>query len=545
VESELAGLLFLDSFSRRDAFSEDDVRRVATIREHINSAFAKALALQRLRQQRKQLQESYTYLGVLSDIAREITATLDLEAVLRLLYEHVHRLMDTTIFAVGLTMPRQNAVRFEFIMREGVQLEPFDVAISEVEKGTAWSMESMKSMENQSVMGNNDAEQDVQYQILPTHVVHPQGASDGGTVLSANRPMSFVYVPLLAQENLIGVIVVQSFRKNAYTEYQRNILRAIASNAVSALVNAESYTEIRRQQRILEDQAAEIELINTQLAEQQIRQSRAISMLEHSERMLEKQAFEVEQANKILNEKNLQLEQLNAEKNELMGIVAHDLKNPLASLAMSIEMLQRYADKMSDRDKQQRLESIRVIVARMSDIVNHLLDINALETGSLRYILLPTDVTRLVENVVAEYRERATLKTISLQYDAPANPCVIITDATLLHEVVENLISNAVKYSPQGKQVFVRVKSSAEVVFVEVQDEGPGISAEDQKKLFGKFSRLSARPTGGEHSTGLGLSIVKKLVEAMNGRVWCESEVGKGATFIVELPRASDEQQRV
>jgi signal transduction histidine kinase len=71
---------------------------------------------------------------------------------------------------------------------------------------------------------------------------------------------------------------------------------------------------------------------------------------------------------------------------------------------------------------------------------------------------------------------------------------------------------------------------------VEVQDEGPGLSAEDQKKLFGKFARLSAKPTGGEHSTGLGLSIVKKMVEAMNGKVWCESELGRGATFIVEFP---------
>jgi signal transduction histidine kinase len=87
--------------------------------------------------------------------------------------------------------------------------------------------------------------------------------------------------------------------------------------------------------------------------------------------------------------------------------------------------------------------------------------------------------------------------------------------------------------------VAVRVQSSEGVVRVEVQDEGPGLSDEDKKKLFGKFARLSAQPTGGEHSTGLGLSIVKKLVEAMHGRVWCESELGKGATFIVELPSIS------
>ena len=142
-------------------------------------------------------------------------------------------------------------------------------------------------------------------------------------------------------------------------------------------------------------------------------------------------------------------------------------------------------------------------------------------------------------------------------------------------QVLDNLISNAVKYSPHGKNVFVRVKSSSSSLVlgrednhssfvighwsggerqantlmtndqltndqwlrIEVQDEGLGISEDDMKKLFGKFARLSSRPTGGEHSTGLGLSIVKKMVEAMNGRVWCESEPGKGATFIVEMPK--------
>jgi signal transduction histidine kinase len=102
-------------------------------------------------------------------------------------------------------------------------------------------------------------------------------------------------------------------------------------------------------------------------------------------------------------------------------------------------------------------------------------------------------------------------------------------------QVLENLISNAVKYSPPGKNIFVRLRQQSGAIRLEVQDEGPGLSGEDQKKLFGKFARLSAKPTGGEHSTGLGLSIVKKMVEALTGRVWCESEPGRGATFIVEL----------
>ena len=95
-----------------------------------------------------------------------------------------------------------------------------------------------------------------------------------------------------------------------------------------------------------------------------------------------------------------------------------------------------------------------------------------------------------------------------------------------------------VECSPPGKDIFVRLKQHTQSARVEVQDQGPGLSAEDQKKLFGKFARLTAKPTGGENSTGLGLSIVKKMVEALNGKVWCESELGSGATFIVEFPSA-------
>jgi signal transduction histidine kinase len=110
------------------------------------------------------------------------------------------------------------------------------------------------------------------------------------------------------------------------------------------------------------------------------------------------------------------------------------------------------------------------------------------------------------------------------------------------HQVLDNLISNAVKYSPLGKNIMIRLLQNETYIRCEIQDEGPGLSEADKKKLFGKFNRLTARPTAGEHSTGLGLFIVKKLLEAMGGRVWCESELGHGATFIVEFPRSEGVQ---
>ncbi len=125
---------------------------------------------------------------------------------------------------------------------------------------------------------------------------------------------------------------------------------------------------------------------------------------------------------------------------------------------------------------------------------------------------------------------------ISLESD---DYCVGCVDEIMFRQVFDNLISNALKYSPLHSEVTIRLKQLENTILCEIQDQGLGLSVADQAKLFNKFARLTPRPTANEHSTGLGLFIVKKLVEAMNGQVSCCSELGKGSTFIVEFPRHS------
>jgi signal transduction histidine kinase len=148
-----------------------------------------------------------------------------------------------------------------------------------------------------------------------------------------------------------------------------------------------------------------------------------------------------------------------------------------------------------------------------------------------------------MQQPIQDYHDRAALKNITLHFSTDTAQVPVYADTSALAQVIDNLLSNAVKYSPQGKNVFVRLREIDSKVRIEIQDEGEGIAPKEMEKLFGKFVRLTARPTGGEDSTGLGLSIVKKLVEAMNGKVWCESQSGtelsaSGTTFIVELPSA-------
>ncbi len=297
--------------------------------------------------------------------------------------------------------------------------------------------------------------------------------------------------------------------------------------------------EIVRQMDILDNQAREIELVNTALNEKNLHLTEANGEIQRQQHILEIQAADIELANSELQESNAQLQALNQEKNEFLGIATHDLKNPLAAIRMTISLVQKYYDRMSKNDVLERLGSIEISAERMTNIITNLLDINAIESGNFNVHPANIELVALTRTMVSEYEERAQAKNLALYFSSSEEQIMAYADTNVMTEVLDNLISNAVKYSPQEKNIYVRLKTSNNTVCVEVQDEGPGLSAEDKAKLFGKFVRLSARPTGGEQSTGLGLSIVKRMVEAMNGRVWCDTELGNGATFCVELPSAS------
>ncbi|MCS6808148.1 MAG: hybrid sensor histidine kinase/response regulator [Bacteroidota bacterium] len=237
-----------------------------------------------------------------------------------------------------------------------------------------------------------------------------------------------------------------------------------------------------------------------------------------------------------VKERTARLMELNAEKNEFLGIVAHDLKNPLANIRMFAELIHRDGETLSKEEVKEYTGDILAEADRMFTLITNLLDVNKIERG-FKVHPVELDIAGIVQAVVENYRQRAEQKRLHLHFEQSSPNTLVMADEVATMQIVENLISNAVKYSPNGKDknIWVRVLQAQKAVRVEVQDEGPGLSAEDKEKLFKHFARLSAQPTGGEHSTGLGLSIVKKMVEAMNGKIWVESEQGKGATFIVEL----------
>ncbi len=258
---------------------------------------------------------------------------------------------------------------------------------------------------------------------------------------------------------------------------------------------------------------------------------------------------EVKVLNDHLSTVNGQLRELNNEKSELLGIVSHDLKNPLTSIILSTSVLKRYFDRAIPETALREIDKVEYTARRMNETVRRLLDLNAIETGVMRILPEPCDVVAAAVMVAEEYSNRAQQKEISLYVEPTVPAALAFADKTAVNSVFDNLISNAVKFSPKKSSVYVHIGIAApqetqapgKIVRIEVKDEGPGINAEDKVRLFGKFSRLSAMPTDGEHSTGLGLSIVQKLVTAMNGFIRYEDRE-RGGAFVVELPLCEDEQ---
>jgi signal transduction histidine kinase len=229
---------------------------------------------------------------------------------------------------------------------------------------------------------------------------------------------------------------------------------------------------------------------------------------------------------------NERLVHLNNEKNEFLGMAAHDLKNPLTVIVGCAEMVGLTEDPSKVHKLVNRISDA---ATRMRELITDLLDVNAIEQGKFTSKIEPCDIRALVEKSVDNNQTAAARKTIEIRVGASKGLWAKADPAATL-QILDNLISNALKYSPPNTTTHVHTLPEAKYILVSVRDEGPGISEADQKRLFQKYTRLSARPTGGESSTGLGLAIVKRLAEAMSGTIQCHSAPGAGSTFTLRLP---------
>jgi len=229
------------------------------------------------------------------------------------------------------------------------------------------------------------------------------------------------------------------------------------------------------------------------------------------------------------------MEELNQTKNRFLGTAAHDLRNPLVSIrGMADIMRQGIVGGVTD-EQTEMLDTIHDAAHTMVNMVNDLLDVAVIESGKFDLNLERTDLSELIRNRIRLMKHIADQKSMTLDVQLHTLPeCILDRDRII--QVFDNLYGNAIKFSPQGSTVSLYLGIRDEYAMLEVRDEGPGIRKEDQSRLFGAFQKLGTKTTGGEASTGLGLSIVKKIVEAHQGKVEIQSEEGKGTVMRVMIP---------
>lgn len=233
-----------------------------------------------------------------------------------------------------------------------------------------------------------------------------------------------------------------------------------------------------------------------------------------------------------------ELKQLAEDRDELLGILTHDLKNHLGGMDMSAQLLCDRTEALADPKLRLMAENISHSSSQMLMFVKEFLA-NASADHGLNLKAGPVNFSDVAARAVQQHQQVAGHKQLVLQLVLPPNGALVQADVAGLTQVFDNLLSNAIKFSPRGKQIRLTISAAGQnYVECQVQDQGPGFTEADRLGMFKRYGRLSARPTAGEPSTGLGLSIVKKLILAMQGELACESTPGNGATFAFRLPLA-------
>jgi two-component system, sensor histidine kinase and response regulator len=231
-----------------------------------------------------------------------------------------------------------------------------------------------------------------------------------------------------------------------------------------------------------------------------------------------------------------QLSKANAAKDRFLGMCAHDLRNPLSSIRGLAELMDENAIGSLTPEQREIVQTIHGASQSMLLLVNELLDVATIEAGHLKLEKAPVSIVEIVERSVHLSNIEAAKKNTKIELVRMASDPIVDVDRNKIRQVVDNLISNAVKYSPRGSIITVLIHSNDTVAGFAVRDSGPGIPENERHKLFKDYGRLSTQPTGGEKSTGLGLAICRKIVEAHNGTIGVDNIPGQGAEFIVSLP---------
>jgi len=440
---------------------------------------------------------------LLSDIGREITASLDFDTIFEKLYERVNELADADVFGVGLYHPDRQEIEYRLAIEQGKRYAPYSRSTTDRNQLPVWCVEH-----REPVFINDVATESRKY--IPTYVESPRALEDGTMSRDAQ---SMIYLPLVSKDKVLGVVTIQSFEKHAYTEHHLNMMQNLAAFTAIALDNAAAYRQLNEQ--------------------------------EHENRRLFEEAQRARAA----------AEEADAAKSAFLSTVSHELRTPLTSVLGFAKIIKKRLDdrifpliKTDDKKVlqtiQQVQDNLQVVVGegeRLTKLIDDVLDLAKIEAGKLEWNMGPVTMQEVIDHATAATSSLFEAKGLTLVKEVPADLPVITGDRDRLVQVVINLISNAVKFTDAGT-ITCRAVHQADMLVMSVIDTGLGIAPADQPKVFERFKQVGDTLTDKPKGTGLGLPICREIVEHHGGRVWVESELGKGSTFSFSLPAADGGQ---
>jgi signal transduction histidine kinase len=310
------------------------------------------------------------------------------------------------------------------------------------------------------------------------YIEHP--SSESTSLILKEGVKSSLTCPLFVSSKPVGFIFFSSFEKNTYKDAHIALFQEIAGHISIIIEKSKLYSEILSQKQ--------------------------------------------------------KLEELNEIKNRFLGIAAHDLRNPLGVVLSYSEYLVDSLEELTPIELKEVLNDIKTSSKEMLTLVNDLLDISKIESGTIELEKAEIDFIPYITKVIEKNQILAKPKNILIELKVPDKSIFINLDQNKISQVLNNLINNAVKFSLPGKKVTLITEYNPENLVIEVIDEGPGIEENDIQKLFQEFYRGKNKPTAGEKSTSLGLAICKKLIEAHKGSIEIKSKVGVGSNFRITLP---------
>ncbi|MES3020138.1 MAG: two-component regulator propeller domain-containing protein [Pseudomonadota bacterium] len=470
-----------------------------------------------LERQKENVELAHRKISILSEIGREMTATLDMDTIMNTAYRHVHHLMDARIFGIGFCREDVGLIEFPFAIDQGVRIESYSRSLDDPNQLAVWCV-----TERRPVFINDVASEYENYIDVRARDARAPVLRIDGTLPSSAQAM--MYVPLIVNDCAVGVMCVQSGERNAYRRVHLDMLQTLATHAAVALDNARAYHQLEQTQALLLEQEKQVRLNTDELA----LANRALQENDERLRLAKRKA-----------------EDATRQKSEFLANMSHEMRTPLAGVIGMLGFALR--DSMLAESTREQIVRGQANAQSLLTIINDLLDFSKIEAGKLTIENIDFALAATIENVVSLFEEQAAAHSVGFSTMlSGALPQYVVGDPMRLRQVLVNLVGNAFKFTNAG-EVSLRVErraadqiagSGLNHIRFSVHDTGIGIAPEALERLFQKFEQADSTTTRRYGGTGLGLAICRQLVELMDGRIEVESRLGAGSVFSFVLPLA-------